>query len=223
MNSALRLKEPNMKWPSIDEMGKLVPLPDGYRFEQLGRRNIAPLIAAIKVWHPHVAVGVNSCYLREDFYDSRVCIQGNEEKDIYVYSIWFDNELVGMWSVEREVEALAIYARLIVVAPAHRGARVSGMLTVAYENVGRAMGAEFLYAMVALNIIQQQRALESAGFRLLGFMPGYDRQLVSPGVVKRVYLAVYAKLLVPEEKVQRPDPKNLTPRAKRVFELLFSN
>jgi hypothetical protein len=128
-----------------------------------------------------------------------------------------------MWSVEREVEALAIYARLIVVAPAHRGARVSGMLTVAYENVGRAMGAEFLYAMVALNIIQQQRALESAGFRLLGFMPGYDRQLVSPGVVKRVYLAVYAKLLVPEEKVQRPDPKNLTPRAKRVFELLFSN
>jgi GNAT superfamily N-acetyltransferase len=212
-----------MKWPTIDETVQLVPLPNGYRFAQLDRANIAPLIAAIKVWHPNIEVGIASCYLREDFYHSRVCIEGEDEKDIYVYSIWFNNELVGMWSVEREVEALALYARLIVVAPAHRGAKVSGMLTVAYENVGRAMGAEFLYAMVTLNIVQQQRALESAGFRLLGFLPGYDRQLVAPGVVKRIYLAVYAKLLAPEEKVQRPDPKNLTPRAKRVFELLFSN
>ncbi len=212
-----------MKWPTIDEMVELVPLPTGYRFAQLDRANIAPLIAAIKVWHPNIEVGVASCYLREDFYYSRVCIKGEDEKDIYVYSIWFNNELVGMWSVEREVEALALYARLIVVAPAHRSAKVSGMLTVAYENVGRAMGAEFLYAMVPLNIVQQQRALESAGYRLLGFLPGYDRQLVAPGVVKRIYLAAYAKLLAPEEKVQRPDPKNLTPRAKRVFELLFSN
>jgi hypothetical protein len=212
-----------MKWLTVDEVVKLVPLPNGYRFEQLDRANIAPLIAALKVWHPDIAVGVASCYLREDFYHSRVCIEGDDEKDIYVYSIWFNDELVGMWSVEREVDALAIYARLIVVAPAHRGAKVSGMLTVAYENVGRAMGAEFLYAMVPLNVVQQQRALESAGFRLLGFLPGYDRQLVAPGVVKRIYLAAYAKLLAPEEKVQRPDPKNLTPRAKRVFELLFSN
>ena len=212
-----------MKWPTIDEMVKLLPLPTGYRFAQLDRTNIAPLIAAIKVWHPDIAVGIASCYLREDFYHSRVCIKGNDDKDIYVYSIWFYDELVGMWSVEREVDALAIYARLIVVAPAHRGAKVSGMLTVAYENVGRAMGAEFLYALVTLNIVQQQRALESAGFRLLGFLPGYDRQLVAPGVVKRIYLAAYAKLLAPEEKVQLPDPKNLTPRAKRVFELLFSN
>lgn len=212
-----------MNWPTIDEMVKLVPLPNGYRFAQLDRANIAPMIAAVNAWHPNIEVGIASCYLREDFYHSRVCIEGEDEKDIYVYSIWFNNELVGMWSVEREVEALAIYARLIVVAPVHRGAKVSGMLTVAYENVGRAMGAEFLYALVTLNIVQQQRALESAGFRLLGFLPGYDRQLVAPGVVKRIYLAVYAKLLVPEDKVQRPDPKNLTPRARRVFELLFSN
>ncbi|MEO8185795.1 MAG: hypothetical protein ABI580_00325 [Burkholderiaceae bacterium] len=212
-----------MKWPTIDEMVKLVPLPNGYRFAQLDRANIAPLIAAIKMWHPNIEVGVASCYLREDFYHSRVCIEGGGEEDIYVYSIWFNDDLVGMWSVEREVEALALYARLIVVAPAHRGAKVSGMLTVAYENVGRAMGAEFLYAMVPLNIVQQQRALESAGYRLLGFLPGYDRQLVAPGVVKRIYLAAYAKLLASEDKVLRPDPKNLTPRARRVFELLFSN
>ena len=57
--------------------------------------------------------------------------------------------------------------------------------------------------------------------RLLGFFPGYDRELVAPGVVKRVYQAVYAKLLAPEDKVLRPDPKNMTPRTKRLYELLF--
>ena len=48
-----------------------------------------------------------------------------------------------------------------------------------------------------------------------------DRELVAPGVVKRVYQAVYAKLLAPENKVLRPDPKNMTPTAKRLYELLF--
>ena len=52
--------------------------------------------------------------------------------------------------------------------------------------------------------------------------PGYDRELVD-GVVKRVYQAVYAKLLVPEDRVLRPEPKNLTPGAKAQFELLFSD
>mgnify|MGYP000901335225 CR=1 FL=1 len=40
-------------------------------------------------------------------------------------------------------------------------------------------------------------------------------------VVKRVYQAVYAKLLAPENKVLRPDPNNMTPRAKEVYALLF--
>jgi hypothetical protein len=30
-------------------------------------------------------------------------------------------------------------------------------------------------------------------------------------------------LLVPEDEVHWPDPKNMTPKAKALFELLFSN
>ena len=48
-------------------------------------------------------------------------------------------------------------------------------------------------------------------------------EVFPPGVVKRVYQAVYAKLLAPEDKVLRPDPKNLTPRSRALFELLFSD
>ncbi len=210
-----------MKWPAIGELAALMPLPERYRFELLDRAHIAPLIAAIKVWHPDISVGAASCYLREDFYRDKVCLDGEADNDIWVILIKFNDELVGMWSIEREMEALAIYARLIILAPAHRGANLSVMATVGSENVGRSMGAAFLYSLATLKIPNVQRALEHAGYRLLGFFPGYDREEVAPGVVKRVYQAVYAKLLVPDDEVLRPDPKNLTPRANRLFELLF--
>ena len=210
-----------MKWPAIDELPTLVPLPEGYRFERLSRANIAPLIEAIKVWHPDIAVGVASCYLREEFYHDRVYLEGEVQKDVWVVVIKFDDEVVGVWSLEREAEALAIYGRLVIVAAAHRGAKLAGSVMMGSEDMGRSMGAQFLYGMATLKTPYAQRALERAGYRLLGFFPGYDREQVAPGVVKRVYEAVYGKLLVPDDEVHYPDPKNLTPKARALFELLF--
>ncbi len=212
-----------MKWPTIDELRLLVPLPDGYRFERLERARIVPLIAAIKVWHPDISVGANSGYLREDYYLKRVFFEGESDHDIMVVPILFKGELVGIWSFEREMDSLAIYGRTIIVAPAHRGAHLALHVLNGTENIGRAMGAAFMYAMATLKIPHAQRALENAGYRLVGFFPGYDREEVAPGMVKRVYQAVYAKLLASEDEVLRPDPKNLTPRARTLFELLFPN
>lgn len=170
-----------MKWPTIDELSTLMPLPQGYRFDRLDRAHVAPLIAALKIWYPDISVGVASCYLREAFYHDRVCIDGGTERDIWVVPIRFNDELVGVWSIEREVDSFAVYGRLIVLAPAHRGASVSVMAMVGSENVGRAMGAAFVYAMAPLKTPYVQRALEHAGYRLLGFFPGYDREEVAPG------------------------------------------
>lgn len=212
-----------MKWPALDALATMVPLPAGYRFEQIGRAQIAPLIAALMAWHPSISVGVASCYLREDFYRDRVCLDGEVDKDIWALRIMFNEEMVGVWSFEREVDSLAIYGRLLVVAPAHRGAGLSVQTLVGAENVGRAMGAAFIYGLATLQHTYAQRALERAGYRLLGFFPGYDRAEVAPGVVKRVYQSAYAKLLVPEDEVHWPDPKNMTPRARALYELLFSD
>jgi GNAT superfamily N-acetyltransferase len=159
--------------------------------------------------------------LREDFYRNRVFFDAGVEREVWVAVIRHKGELAGMWSVERETDSLAIYGRLFVLAPAHRGANLSVHIMTGSETIGRSMGAEFLYAMATLKFPNAQRALERAGYQLLGFFPGYDREEVAPGVVKRVYQAVYAKLLVPGEHVLRPDPKNLTPTAKKLFELLF--
>lgn len=207
----------------IDELLTLVPLPTGYHFERLSRANIAPLVEAIKVWQPDIAVGVASCYLREDFYHNRAFLDGEAQKDVWVVLFRLNDEVVGVWSLEREAEALAIYGRLVIVAAAHRGAKLAGSVMMGSEDMGRSMGAQFLYGMATLKTPYAQRALERAGYRLLGFFPGYDREEVAPGVVKRVYQAVYGKLLVPHDEVHYPDPKNLTAKASALFELLFSN
>lgn len=211
-----------MNWPTLEACSAMIPLPEGYRLEQINRADVLPLIAALKDWHPNIAVGVTSVYLREDFYASRVCLDGEGDKDILVVQILYNNELVGMWSHEREVDSLAIYGRLIVLAPHHRGAGVAAMAMSGTENLGRSMGAAFMYSLVTLKHPFAQQVCERAGYQLLGMFPGYDREEVAPGVVKRVYQAVYAKLLVPEDEVHWPDLKNLTPRAAALYQLLFS-
>ena len=210
-----------MNWPSLDELVAMIPLPAGYRFATCHRAHIAPLVAAIREWHPAISVGVASVYLREKFYLEKVCLDGAHDKDVWVVPILFNDELAGVWSFEREIDSLAIYGRLLILAPAHRGAKLSVIALSGTEKIGRVMGAAFMYALATLSAPYAQRALEHAGYRLLGFFPGYDREEVAPGVVKRVYQAVYAKLLVPNDEVHWPDPRNLTPKARALFELLF--
>ena len=212
-----------MKWPSVEKLRELIPLPAGYDFLTFERAHMAPLIAALKEWHPEIAAGVSSCYLREDFYLNRVTIHSGTDADVMVVPIACNGDMIGMWSFEREVDSLAIYGRLIVLAPAHRGAGLSVLAMQGTEHIGRTMGAAFMYGLATLQYPYAQRALEHAGYRLLGFFPGYDRVEVAPGIVKRVYQAVYAKLLVAEDEVHWPDPKNMTPRARALFELLFAD
>ena len=89
------------------------------------------------------------------------------------------------------------------------------------ELAGRAMGAEFFFGLATLKIPHMQHALESAGWQLIGFSSGYDREMVAPGVIKRVFEGVYCKVLVPEEELLRPDPNNMTPTAKRCSRRCF--
>lgn len=210
-----------MKWPTIDDMSAMAPLPAGYSREGLQRAEIGRLIEALKVWHPDISVGAASCYLREDFYADKVCLDGDAEKDVLLLVVKFGNELAGFGSWEREQEALSVYARFGAIAPAHRGAKLAVNAMNLGEQMARAMGAGFIYGLATLKVPHMQQALERAGYQLLGFAPGYDREEVAPGVVKRVYEAFYAKVLVGEAELHRPDPQNLTPKARALFELLF--
>jgi GNAT superfamily N-acetyltransferase len=210
-----------MNWPSDDAISAMLPLPEGYRVERLTRSEVPALIAAIAAWHPDISVGLASCYLREDFYYEKACLVGEAEKDLLVILIKHLDELAGMGSWEREPDALSMFARFGAIAPQHRGAKLAVRAMEFGEALARAMGAGFIYGLATLKIPNMQLALERAGYQLLGFAPGYDREMVAPGVVKRVYEAFYAKVLVPEDELLRPDPENLTPKAKALFDALF--
>ena len=210
-----------MNWPSDEDLSAMLVLPEGYRGERLRRSEIPALVAAIAVWHPDIAVGAASCYLREDFFADKAFLDGDTGKDLLVIVIKHGDEFAGFGSWEREQDALTIYARFGAIAPRHRGAKLAVRAMEFGESLARAMGAGFIYGLATLKVPHMQLALERAGYQLLGFAPGYDREMVAPGVVKRVYEAYYAKVLVPDEDLLRPDPKNLSPRARALFDVLF--
>jgi GNAT superfamily N-acetyltransferase len=210
-----------MKWPTVDQIAAMVTLPPGFRFEFLRRSDVPELIDNIARWHPDIAIGGGSCYLRERFYDDEVQLEDGQDRNVMVALFRRGDEMAGMWSWEKRPESLSLYARLIVIAPEHRSAKLGTAVMPLAELVGRKMGAEFFFGFATLKIPHMQHALESVGWQLIGFTSGYDQEQVSPGVVKRVFEAVYCKVLVPEEELVRPDPKNLTPRVRALFEAIF--
>ena len=210
-----------MNWMQVDEMTASVALPEGYRYEVLKRSEIPALVDFIHQWFPDISVGSASCYVREDFYNDKVSLAGEPERDTLVILLKRDQELVGLFSCERDLDALALYARLAVIAPKHRGGHLSQSTIVLVEAIGRRMGMGLVYGMATLKIPYIQMAFERLGWLLIGITPGYDREMVAPGVVKRVYEAVYAKVLVGDSGLLHPDSRNMTDRTKAFFRLLF--
>lgn len=210
-----------MKWMTIDQMNACVPLPGGYRLQLLGRAEIGHVIDSVAAWYPDISVGGASCHLRDDYLATRVSLAAEEEKDVLVVLIKRGDALAGLFSCERDRDTLALYARLAVIAPHHRGARLGHACIVLAECLARHMGMGMIYGMATLKIPHVQIAFEALGWRLIGIAPGYDREMVAPGVVKRVYEAVYAKVLVAQADLLQPHTRNLTPCTRRFFCALF--
>lgn len=140
-------------------MRALIPLPAGYRLERFELAHVADLITSIKTWYPEVSVGVNSGYLREDYYLNRVYLEGKNDRDIIVFPITFQGKLMGMWPSEREVDSLAVYGCIMVIAQEHRGANLKGTILQGDEAMGQSMGAAFMYSLATLKTPHAQRAL----------------------------------------------------------------
>jgi len=210
-----------MNWDGVKAVLANLPLPQGYRVEQLQRSEIPELIGCIKDWYPDIVVGAVGCYLREDFYLRQVFFEGESEKEVMVIVLKRDSDLVGMLSLERDLHNTTLYCGLGVLAPKHRGAKLANIAPMCLEGAARAMGMEVIYYITTLRSPHMQTVAEAAGFQLVGILPGSDRAMVAPGVVKRVYEAVYIKVLVPETELLRPKPEYLTPATKALFDVLF--
>jgi hypothetical protein len=179
------------------------------------------LISALETWYPAIAVGNASCHLRPAFYANEVCLEDQYERDFLVVLFMHDSELVGMFSAERNVDSQVLYGRLCAISPRHRGSHLSRHFLLLEEALGRAMGMGMVYGLATLNYPHMQATFERMGWQLVGITPGFDREMIAPGSVKRVYEAVYAKTLVCAGELLRPRAKDLTPTVKALFDLLY--
>lgn len=212
----------NINWNVPDALLS-ASLPPGYRFERLRRRDVADLIGRVRAWHPDIGVGGASCFVQPDFYWARVAFEPESVGDVLVISIKHGDQLVGMVACEREPEALTLYGRLVAVAPDHRGAQLGRHGIALVEALGRALGMGLVYGLATLKIPHVQQAFEHLGWQLIGIAPGYDRELVRKGVVKRVFEAIYAKVLVAVSELEQPRPDHMTPCTRELFKLLFAS
>jgi len=211
-----------MNWVAIDELSRKLPIPDGYRIEQLKRSEIPELVRCFKVWFPDVTVGAESCYQREDFYSREVSLEGEFERDVIVFLIKKDQELVAMVSLQRFEDTLTLYGRIGAISPRHRGEKLAHIAPTLIEVMGRAMGMELIYGLAEFTIPNMQMVLERAGFQIIGIIPASDRLMVAPGVIKRVYEAIYVKVLAADTDVLRPQSQSMTPRTKALYDFLFA-
>jgi len=213
-----------MSWNAIAGTLARVRLPDPYRYELLARHEVPALVDDILAWYPEISVGVASGFVDPAFYERLVAFDGDGDegpRPFTVVLIKHGDARVGLLACESEREAQTLYGRLSIVAPAHRGAGLGQHNIALIEAVGRALGMGLVYGMATLKIPQVQRAFERLGWQPIGITPGYDRELVAPGVVKRVYEAVYAKVLAGPGDLVLPEARNLTPRTRELFDLLF--
>ena len=210
-----------MRWMSSKKMMRNVSIAHGYRLELLKRSEIDAVVCFVKSWFPDISVGTASCYLRREFYSRDVFLEGEREKDVLVVLIRHGEDLVGLFSCDRDRDALTLYARLAVVKPDHRGAHLAQTCIALAEAIAREMGMGMIYGMATLKIPHVQSAFERLGWQIIGITPGFDREMVAPGVVKRVFEVVYAKVLVARSALQQPKAQNMTEKTRSILRLLF--
>ena len=210
-----------MNWPTAEELTAMCPLDDGYGFEVLSPSSISELVRALATWEPSWQIGTASAYLRREFYETSVSLEGETPKDVFVLLIRHETRLAGMLSARRNLDTLTLFGSLAVVAPEQRGMGGPKFKGDYLEAMARSMGLEFIFSLATLKHRGSQRYFESMGYKLVGIVPGYDREEITPGVIKRVHEALYTKVLVTHNVLLQPDPANMTSTARRLYETLF--
>ena len=76
-----------------------------------------------------------------------------------------------------------------------------------------------VYGLATLKSPQIQRSFERMGWQLIGIMPGFDQELVTPEEIRGVYEAVYVKVLQPG-RLLAPSKDNMTRSVRELYELL---
>jgi hypothetical protein len=213
-----------MAWRELDEMLAGFERPSGYTLEQLGPEDVDLLAARLGSWYPDIQVGTESRHLEPDFYRTHYFLRGGDPGRSF-YAIVCRPEgsadIVALMTLEKNARGLQISSPMGAVEPSQRGLGIGASGTAILETVGRNIGAEVAFYFATLKVARTQKNAERHGFQLVGIMPAWDRDAIAPGVVRRVYEAIYAKVLVGGEAIELPRWEALVPSTRALFTHLF--
>ncbi|WP_437741152.1 hypothetical protein WMF39_36670 [Sorangium sp. So ce1504] len=213
-----------MNWDGARATLKETKVPSGYELVQLRRADVLALVEDLRGWYPDIVVGAESCHLTPEFYYEQTMLADvAEDRPILPIVARHQGAIVAMTTFEKNASARTITCRMGAIAPAHRGPSLALLGPMLLERLGRAIGAELAYYFATLKSPHQQVLAERQRYRLVGIMPAHDRDMVRPGEVKRVYEAIYAKVLVPDDAIEVPAASALTVRTRAVWASLFGS
>jgi hypothetical protein len=185
------------------------------------RADVVGVIANLREWYPDLEVSGESCHLVPDFYHDQMRLaEVDEDRPILPVVARHGESIVALITFEKDLSR-TLMCRIGVIAPSHRGAALASLGPLLLESIGRAMGAELVYYYATLKSAHQQVLAERFRYKLVGIVPAMDRNFVGPGEVKRVYEAIYAKVLVDDREIALPPSDALTLRTRAVWDLLF--
>ncbi len=213
-----------LDWPPLSRVAEDSQIPEGFSLDQLEGNEVTELARLLRAWYPDIHVGSESCHLNPRFYREKVFLKGGARKrDIICGVVKKNTEIVAMETVQRDVDARTVCVRLAVIHPKHRGTGLSHFVLAFLEAVGRASGAELAYSFISLKTLAHQVGPPKMGFELVGIVPAFDRDLVEPNKVRRVFEAIWAKVLVERQQLLVPDKSQLSDRMRLVWETLFED
>ena len=209
-----------MNWINAAAVLKEIKPPAGYELMLLRRADVVGVVENLRGWYPDLEVSAEACHLAPEFYYEQAILDGIEgDRPILPIVAMHDGAAAALITFEKD-SSRTLTCRIGAIAPSHRSAALATLGPLLLERIGRAIGAELVYYFATLKSAHQQVLAERFRYQLVGIVPAMDRNVVD-GQVKRVYEAIYAKVLVGSEAIALPPPDALTLRTRAVWDALF--
>jgi hypothetical protein len=203
-------------WPRMEALHAAFQLPPDFALRLVRESDFETLPQMLLRWHPRIAVGVGSIFLKRDFLRTSVVHENLPNADIFALVLTHKGEPCGFQSFERQVGTRTLRARLGVLAPEARSGLLGAFGFLLFEKVGELVGAQVLHTWVTLIAKHQQVFAERRGFRLSGVASGINYEQVD-GAAVPVTEALYVKHLG-DPKVEPLQRSNLTKDTLRLLE-----
>jgi hypothetical protein len=211
-----------MQWNEASAALTETQLPANYRLCRMQAGDVSVVTARLAQWYPDIRVGMESPHLQDAFYFEHASLEGYPETVLLPLVIRHSEDgVVAVITYEKNSLSRTITSRLGVLSPEHRASGLALLGPMLLERIGRAIGAELAYYFATLKTRHQQVLAERSGYTLVGIVPAYDRDMIRPGEIKRVYEAIYAKVLIDRAELAEPDVDSFTAQTRAVWNALF--